>query len=248
MTLSGLMSLAPPDPDLSRDALFLDLDGTLAEIADEPRAARVDAAMLAALRLAANAGAVAVLTGRTIEDADEILEGAIEAIAGLHGLESRLSPQVWTRRLTPHEAMAEVSAKAQEKIARNCLNVRLENKGASLALHYRHAPDEETRVRAWAEHIAERLGLRALRGKMVVEILPAGATKGDALREFMQLPLFAGRRPVVAGDDVTDESAFAAANALGGISVLVGPERETAARYRLERVADVGAWLARAKR
>lgn len=85
-----------------------------------------------------------------------------------------------------------------------------------------------------------------MRGKMVVELLPPDAAKGDALRDFMKVAPFAERTPVMVGDDVTDESAFEAANALGGFSILVGHVRETAARHRLESVAAVRAWLAHA--
>ncbi len=83
---------------------------------------------------------------------------------------------------------------------------------------------------------------------MVVEIRPPGADKGDAVRAFMTEPDFAGARPVFVGDDLTDEDAFAAAAAMGGAGILVGPARETAARWRLADVAAVIEWLDEAAR
>lgn len=216
------------------------------EIAATPSDARLDSRMRAVLVEASRIGAVAVLTGRTIADADRILGGAIEAIAGLHGLESRLASEQWRRRGGAHDAVRKLAAALNDDIAAGNLNALMEDKGASIALHFRHAPEEEARVTAAAEQAAAAHGLRTLRGKMVVEILPAGATKGDALREFMHLAPFAGRRPIAVGDDVTDESAFEAANALGGESVLVGALRQTSARERVDTVADVETWLASA--
>jgi len=81
------------------------------------------------------------------------------------------------------------------------------------------------------------------RGKMVAELRPAGADKGDALKALMREPRFMGARPLFVGDDLTDEHAFAAAAELGGAGILVGPPRETAARYRLGSVKNVAEWL-----
>ena len=81
------------------------------------------------------------------------------------------------------------------------------------------------------------------RGAMVAELRPSGATKGDAIGAFMTEPEFAGARPLFMGDDLTDEHGFAAAAALGGAGILVGPERKSAARYRLDSVAEARRWL-----
>jgi trehalose 6-phosphate phosphatase len=91
--------------------------------------------------------------------------------------------------------------------------------------------------------LAEARGWSVQRGKMVAELRPTGATKGDALRAFMTEPKFRAARPLFVGDDLTDEHAFDAAAALGGAGILVGPPRETAARYRLESVRSVAEWL-----
>ena len=81
------------------------------------------------------------------------------------------------------------------------------------------------------------------RGAMVAELRPTGATKGDAIKAFMTEPEFTGARPLFMGDDLTDEHGFAAAAGLGGAGILVGPERESAARYRLDSVAEAARWL-----
>ena len=95
------------------------------------------------------------------------------------------------------------------------------------------------------ESLARQRGLVVQHGNMVVELRPAGATKGDALRSFMTEPEFAGARPVFVGDDLTDEHGFDAAAGLGGDGVLVGRARETAARYRIESVSALAEWLGR---
>lgn len=244
--MAGLTDIPPPVLEAGRDALFLDLDGTLAEIADDPARVRMDQHVANALRDIARAGAVAVLTGRRVVDADRILGGAVGAIAGLHGLERRVARDAEIQAPVPLTALRAAADVFTSAIARGAVDARLEDKGVSVALHFRHAPTEAAKVLDLVRKEAARRDLRALCGKMVVELLPPGVAKGDALRDFMQIAPFAGRRPIMAGDDITDESAFDAANAFGGISVLVGPSRETAARYRLESVAAVGAWLARA--
>src|SRR3546814_12002490 len=93
------------------------------------------------------------------------------------------------------------------------------------------------------EKLAARSGLEIQKGKMVVELRPGGADKGDAVRAFMAEPEFAGARPVFVGDDVTDEHAFEAVAEMGGAGILVGPQRRSAAGYRLNDVAAVAAWL-----
>ncbi|HYD36393.1 MAG TPA: trehalose-phosphatase, partial [Allosphingosinicella sp.] len=112
-----------------------------------------------------------------------------------------------------------------------------------VALHYRLAPERGRAVEEFAEKLALRFGLALQRGKMVAELRPHGADKGGAVRRLMAEPPFAGARPVFVGDDLTDEYAFEAASALGGEGVLVGPPRPTAARWRLDDVARVTAWL-----
>jgi trehalose 6-phosphate phosphatase len=124
----------------------------------------------------------------------------------------------------------------------------VEQKPASVALHFRRAPERAEEAEALAEALAERTGLALQPGKMVIELRPHGADKGDALRRLMREPPFAGARPLFVGDDLTDEHAFAAAAELGGAGILVGAPRDTAAAWRLHGVAAVAAWLEEAAR
>jgi trehalose 6-phosphate phosphatase len=120
----------------------------------------------------------------------------------------------------------------------------VEDKGLSLAVHYRQIPQAESAVRAATEQIAQTSGLLVQAGSMVSEVRAPGPDKGDSLKDFMSATPFAGFMPVMLGDDQTDEHAFAAAKELGGYGILVGPPRASAARYRLASVTAVRAWLA----
>lgn len=230
---------APPVLDLATHALFLDLDGTLVDIADTPSDVAASAELLDTLRRLAPRmdGALALITGRTIADADRVLNNMVAHIAGVHGAELRAS------RAPPDPRMHAAEADVAHALAAQAIPARAEFKGASIALHYRHAPQCADAVRGLARDIAARHGLQTLPGKMVLEIIDGARTKGGALDAFMQTAPFVGRTPIAIGDDVTDEAAFAAAAAHGGFAVLVGGERDTVARFRLGGPRDVLAWL-----
>jgi trehalose 6-phosphate phosphatase len=121
--------------------------------------------------------------------------------------------------------------------------LRIEDKGASLAVHYRDQPALGPMALGEARKIAERWRLRLQEGRMVVELRAPGPDKGDAVAAFMREPPFAGRRPVYIGDDLTDEDGFAAATAMGGFGVIVGERRPTAAAYALADVSAALGWL-----
>lgn len=235
---------APPPLDLSVHALFLDLDGTLVEIEARPEDVVAGGALRETLRALAQQmrGAVALLTGRTIESADAVLNGALESIAGLHGFEHRYNGA------TTHAEGDLSGIQAGLVTARSfhqtgLLPARIEDKRAGFALHYRDNPEAGPVVRNVAEMIAETHGLAIIEGKMVTELTLGVRNKGDALKTFMHEAPFRGRAPVALGDDVTDEDAFAAARESGGFGILVGSARESAATYRLNDAAAVSAWL-----
>ena len=237
-------SAAPPLFDVHRHALFLDLDGTLVDIEEHPDQVVAGESLRALLRRLCEAmgGAVALITGRTIADAERILGDAISNIAGVHGMEHRINGKL----NRDHAAASEMNAALEEVrdlLARGALQARIEEKGASVALHYRHAPEIEQDVRACAAQIAARHRLRTLPGKMVIEIVAGAHTKGDAVETFLRAAPFAGRLPVAVGDDVTDEDAFAVAARAGGFAVHVGQSRTSSAAYRLVSPAAVHSWL-----
>jgi trehalose 6-phosphate phosphatase len=186
-------------------------------------------------------GRLAIVSGRSLADLERHLPHLSIAFSGSHGLELRLAGGTALPLSVPaglDDAREKVSA-----FAALHPGLLVEEKPAGIALHYRQAPAEAERVEAFMAGQARRHGFAVQSGKMVAELVPLGATKGDALRAFMTEPDFAGAVPVFVGDDLTDEHGFDAAVALGGAGVLVGPARKTAARYRLASVAAVADWL-----
>ncbi|HEY0444979.1 MAG TPA: trehalose-phosphatase [Allosphingosinicella sp.] len=240
------LTLAPPPALAGGAALFLDFDGTLVELAETPDSIRVSPALPPLLQRlsAALKGRVAIVSGRAIEDLERHLNCQGIAVSGSHGLELRLRDGSHVPLAVPRGLDA-ARDKAAE-FARTVPGLLVETKPFSIALHYRKAPDEAEAVEAFMAKLAEAAGLTLQRGKMVVELRPPGADKGDALRALMAEPEFAGARPLFVGDDQTDEDAFEAAAELGGGGILVGPSRATAAKWRLADVASVAEWLEQA--
>ena len=233
----------PPPPDPARTALFLDLDGTLFALEPRPEMVRGDAesaAILAGLEDALG-GRVAVLTGRSLEDADRILCGQVPALSGMHGLERRDAAGRLHRE--PQHPAVQEAREAFSAFAAAHPGVILEDKGLGVCLHYRTAPELEGEVLALGGALAGRLPLQPQPGSMMFELRTPGGGKGAALEAFLSEPPFKGAQPVFVGDDLTDEHGFLAAEALGGFGVIVGGRRPTAARYALPDVAAVRAWL-----
>ena len=239
----------PPEQthwDVDSAALFLDLDGTLAPIVETPSEVKVDDACRETLLRARErlAGRIAILSGRTIEVVDEILGGAVVCVAGVHGLQRRNAlGEVFER--PPHARVA-AAASTLRALARKSPGLLVETKGPSVAIHYRRALGAEAAVLEAVERIASASGLELQLGKAVAELRTPGPDKGTALRRFMLEAPFRGARPLVVGDDLTDEPAFAEARRLGGAGLLVGSERSTAAVGRLADPSCVVAWMGRA--
>ena len=227
-------------------ALFLDLDGTVLDLAPTPDGVAIDPETVAAIGVLAQrlGGALAVVTGRTLADVDRILAPLRLPAAALHGAELRRSGggRIADAGSAPPERLT--AALGAFVDARPGL--RLEDKGASVALHYRATPEREDEVRARvAALVAQFAPAHELQpGKMVIEVRPRGCDKGVALKSLMAEPPFAGRTPLMFGDDLTDEFAFAAAAAFGGGSVLVGSvDRPSIATFGLADPAAMRAWL-----
>jgi trehalose 6-phosphate phosphatase len=238
---------APPDLRVDEIALFLDVDGTLVEIEREPGAVHVPKRLcriLAAL-LEATDGSLALVSGRSLEQTDRLFWPLRLNAAGLHGLERR-NLRRGVVRSEPHPAVLVPARARLQQFANRHPGVLLEDKGLTLALHYRKAPEAGQEARALAQAIVKASGgaLALLEGKMVLEVKPPGCDKGGAIAAFMDEPPFRGRRPVFAGDDVTDEAGFATINRLGGISIRIGSDsRPTAAMYGLGDVSSMQDWL-----
>lgn len=226
-------------------AYFLDVDGTLIDIAETPEAVHVDRALLeliARLRRASG-GALALVSGRALRFLDARLGAPDLPLAGQHGLERRDAAGRMHVHAAPPGAKAAIKQALAPVLARHP-GLLLEDKGLTLALHYRRAP----RLAAYAHRLMARLaaeagaGLEVQRGRRVAEIKPAGKDKGAAVAAFLTEPPFKGRRPVFIGDDRNDEHGFAEVNRLDGISIKVG-KGASCARYRLADVAAVRRWL-----
>lgn len=232
---------------LSAIALFLDVDGTLLEIAARPQAVSVPDDLRRQLRALslAGGGAVALVSGRAIADLDALFAPLTLPSAGLHGFEHRSASGAYRTRPAPSMAALESARSAMLHLARQHPGLMVEDKSFALALHYRGAPELEQTALAAVRQIANAVGgeLELQRGKMVVELRPAGATKGEAVAVFLAEAPFAGRLPIFIGDDLTDEPAFELVNRLGGLSAVVSAARPSAALVRLADVAAVRAWL-----
>lgn len=242
-------ALAPPPPDLARDAsLFIDFDGTLVELAARPEAVALGPATAALLVRLADAfpGRVAIVSGRSIAQLDHFLGGFARrvALAGSHGVERRSADGVLEAPAAPPGLAAAIAA--MEDFARRDEGLIVEPKRFGVTLHYRLAPALADAADRFAAELATRHGMAVQRGKMMAELKVAGGDKGGALRALMQTPAMRGTRPLFLGDDLTDEAGFAAAAAAGGAGILVGPPRATAAAFALADVAAVHAWLAQA--
>lgn len=236
-----------PLPDAAaRWAMFLDIDGTLADIAPTPQAVAISGHahdMLGRLVRACD-GAVALISGRAIAEIDRLFAPLALPVAGLHGLERRGADGTVHRN--GREGPGAAARAALQKFVRKNPGTLIEDKGASLALHYRGRPEAEADAEALVMALAAASpALTVQHGKMVLELRAGGADKGSATRAFMTEAPFRGRMPVFVGDDVTDEAGFKAVNDLGGLSIRVGNGGNSAARYRIASVAGVHDWLAR---
>lgn len=238
-----------PPPPLDRGvALFLDIDGTLIELAASPELVTVHGEVAARLPELASEldGAVALITGRTIENADCLFPALSLPIAGQHGSERRAADGSIHRHRHAMPGFAQLRRELERFAARHD-GVWLEDKGATLALHYRQAPRLASHVhRTLRQQLAIGAGGRAWRlqpGKGILEVGQEGRDKGTAIGEFMAEPPFRGRLPVFLGDDHSDEYGFATVTRMGGWSVKIG-SGTTGASYRLPDVAAVRRWLA----
>lgn len=233
----------PPPPSASPDwALFLDVDGTLLDIAPTPHNVYVPAGLVDDLERLHTAleGAVALVSGRRIGVLDALFTPLRLPTIGLHGLETREGTRV--SRAFPQE-FAVVESAAQD-LAAKFPGSLIEHKGIAYALHWRNAPAAEEpfiELAHWALTLLPGYGLQ--RGRDVIELRPDGHDKGSAIETLLAHPPFAGRTPVFVGDDYTDEHGFDAVNARHGITVLVGERSPSAATHHLHDPTAVRAWL-----
>ena len=235
------MSLRPA----SGWALFLDVDGTILHLKETPDGVEASAHLLDIMEAISSClnGAVALVSGRSIDDLDRIFLPHKLPTAGLHGLERRDAVGLITK--FPEPQALEALRGPLNGLSGIADGVLVEDKSRALAIHYRQAPDKAAEIQSLVEELVQPLAheLHVIHGKMVTEIKPWRADKGSAIGDFMNETPFKGRVPVFIGDDTTDEDGFAFVNQMNGYSVRVGDGVETAARYSIETVDEVIAWL-----
>lgn len=240
---TSALSLQP-----SRDwALFLDVDGTILHLRETPDAVEASAHLLELLEtiLAGLGGALALVSGRSISNLDELFAPHRLPTAGLHGLQRRDAlGKVYE---APIPQGLDTLRPALLNVASTSTKIIFEDKGHTLAVHYRLAPEREDEICSMIEELVQPYlhELHIMRGKMVCEIKPRDAHKGTAIRDFMNEAPFSGRVPVFIGDDITDEDGFTWINEASGHSIRVGDIDETRAKYQLAGVDEVIAWLER---
>lgn len=230
-----------------RWALFLDVDGCLVEFKPVPELVKIPEAVRETLIEMQSSldGAVALVSERTLEKLDQLFAPLHLPSAGQYGMKRRSADSTVHDVLLPDTAIVEFVRTQTLALAMRLPALHVEDKGYSIALHYRNAPYLVRDVAIAAASIVAPLGgaYEVQPGAMVQEIKPATCSKGSAVRAFLSEPPFESRVPVFVGDDFADESAFAAVNTLGGISIAVGVDRHTQAEYQLSSPADVRRWL-----
>lgn len=208
--------------DPGTHAFFLDVDGTLIDIAPHPDLVAIPPDLPPTLEALARdaGGALALVSGRTIESLDALFGAGRFAAAGSHGAELRPAPSACVRHAAPLDDTLRAAVRA---VGAQFSGIFVEDKQTAVAMHYRARPElEETLRRALAAVVGARGDVVVLPGRRVFEVKRSDLDKGTAVAAFLAQEPFAGRTPVFIGDDVTDEAGFAAVRAAGGIAICVG--------------------------
>ncbi len=240
----GMKLSAPPAPSTDW-CLFLDVDGTLIEFCDSPSPTDRDDALNGLLDGVWRAldGRLALISGRTIDNLDQLFAPRRFAAAGLHGLERRDASGVRRRLEVDADALDGARAAMRSFVMRHP-QARVEDKGIAVALHYRSAPYLEPAARECLADVAADLGdpFHVQEGNMVMELKSSQSTKATAIAAFLEEPPFHGHTPVFVGDDLTDLDGFRVVDQRGGVSIAVGDR--VRARWHIDDPQVVRVWLA----
>jgi trehalose 6-phosphate phosphatase len=234
-------------PHLTETAVLLDIDGTLLDLMPTPREVWVPPGLAKTLNrlYQRTGGALALVSGRSLNDIDLIFAPDVFPAVGGHGAEMRIEGD--NDAVAAHAPPLDKELKRRlAAIAKLSPGILLEDKGYSLALHYRLAPHAEKAIYAAVSLIRADLPdapIEVLPGKQVCEIKHSGFTKASGVRELMTHPPFKGRKPFFIGDDVTDESVFAIMPDLDGIPFSVGRRAKGVAGH-FDAPSDVREFLA----
>jgi trehalose 6-phosphate phosphatase len=240
MTAQKDMPLAP-DPRL---ALFLDVDGTLLDIAESPVDVVVPFGLTKSLHRTwqALSGALALISGRSIVDLDRLFQPLRLPAAGQHGREIRLEAEGIVETMQG-EPISDALRREIDSLPCEYSGVMIEDKGQTIAVHYRANPKVDERLERRLTEITAGSQLALVRGRMVIELRDPSHTKGSAVAAFMAEPPFIGRLPVFLGDDRTDEDGFAAVERLGGRAMPVGRLGGSVRQAAFASPGDVRDWL-----
>jgi trehalose 6-phosphate phosphatase len=234
-------------PHLSKTAILLDIDGTLLELMPTPREVWVPPGLSKTLNrlLERTNGALALVSGRSLNDIDLIVAPEQFPAVGGHGAEMRIDPD--SESVASHAPPMDKELKRRlAAIAKLSPGILLEDKGYSLALHYRLAPHAEKAIYEAVSLIRADLPnapIEILPGKCVCEIKHSGFTKATGVKELMTHEPFKGRRPLFIGDDVTDETVFGIMPDYDGLAFSVGRRAHGVAGH-FDAPSDVREFLA----
>jgi trehalose 6-phosphate phosphatase len=247
----GLEGMTAPEPTtLDRHAigLFLDVDGTILDLAPTPDAVEVPDALLSELAGVERRlnGALALVSGRPIEELDRLFEPLRLRASGVHGGEIRYAPGESEKSLAAHRLPNDAWMRLSH-LLEQFPGAFAENKGVSFAVHYNLAEVSGDEVREALQRFMRQyseLPLELIGGRFVYEIKLAGFDKGKAIEHFMARPPFAGRQPIFIADDRVDRPGFEKALALGGLALSVGARLPDVSGW-FESPRDLRAWLER---
>jgi len=231
--------IAPPFPDATADkmaalteepaALFLDVDGTILDLAERPSDVVTPPGLVATLRRTERklAGALGLISGRPIDELDRLFEPLRLRASGVHGAEMRFDPGLPPMYAPAASALPQSLWTDLTRIAAAFPGAFVENKRFSFTVHYRLALESERRLREAVLRLiaSSRIPVEVMSAHYAIELKAQGCDKGGAIAAFLSRPPFRGRTPVFVGDDTTDESGFAVVAARGGYAFSVGRQR-----------------------
>lgn len=205
-------------------ALFLDVDGTLLDLAERPDGVVTPAGLVATLKKTERklAGALALISGRAIDDLDRLFEPLRLRASGVHGAEMRFDPGGPATSTPAPMELPQSLFKALTRAVEAFPGVIVENKRFSISVHYRLAPAAERPLRETVMRLIDSCpAVEVMNAHYALELKTPGFDKGGAIAAFLSTPAFRGRTPVFVGDDATDESGFAVVAARGGCAYSV---------------------------
>ena len=240
MKVASVFTVKLLPKDIQQLALFLDVDGTLYEIENSPSLIKPCFKLQKKLQTIRNrlGGALALISGRSLDDLDRIFENDKISVAGNHGAQLRD-----TLRLKEYQAesgkIKGIAYKISE-LLNGKKNIEIENKGSNLTVHFRNSTIDRKEInKIIMELVKYEPKLTFLKGKEVIEVKPLSHNKGTAISYFMRTKPFIKRTPIFIGDDVSDEDGFETVNNKGGWSVRVGNYKRSKANFFLPNVKSV---------